>query len=49
MEEGTLAAWALETCVRFGEKLVITNPKENHLICLSGQKDDAIDALKLAE
>ena len=48
MEEGTLAAWALETCVRFGEKLVITNPKENHCIGLSGQKDDAIDALKLA-
>jgi hypothetical protein len=29
-EEGTLAAWALETCVRFGEKLVITDPKKNH-------------------
>jgi hypothetical protein len=28
MEEGTLAAWALETCVRFGEKLVITDSKE---------------------
>jgi transposase len=49
MEEGTLAAWALETCVRFGEKLVITNPKENHWIGLSGQKADAIDSLKLAQ
>ena len=49
MEEGTLAAWALEVCVRFGEKLVITNPKENHWIGSSGQKDDAIDALKLAQ
>jgi transposase len=49
MEEGTLAAWALEVCTRFGEKLVITNPKENHWIGLSGQKDDAIDALKLAQ
>lgn len=49
MEEGTLAAWVLETCVRFGEKLVITNPKENHWIGSSGQKDDAIDALKLAQ
>jgi hypothetical protein len=28
---------------------VITNPKENHWIGLSGQKDDAIDALKLAQ
>lgn len=49
MEEGTLAAWALETCVRFGEKLVITNPKENHWIGSSGQKDDPLDALKLAQ
>jgi len=49
MEEGTLAAWALETCVRFGEKLVITDPKKNHWISSSGQKDDPIDALKLAQ
>jgi len=49
MEEGTLAAWALETCVRYGEKLVITDPKENHWIGSSGQKDDSIDALKLAQ
>ena len=49
MEEGTLAAWALETCVRFGEKLVITDPKQNHWIGSSGQKDDTLDALKLAQ
>jgi transposase len=49
MEEGTLAAWALETCVRFGEKLVITDPKRNHWIGSSGQKDDPLDALKLAQ
>lgn len=49
MEEGTLAAWALEVCSRFGEKLVITNPKENHWIGLSGQKNDPLDALKLAQ
>jgi transposase len=48
MEEGILAAWALEVCDRFGEKLVITNPKENHWIGLSGQKNDPLDALKLA-
>jgi transposase len=48
MEEGTLAAWALETCVSHGEKLVITDPKENRWISSSGQKDDALDALKLA-
>jgi transposase len=49
IEEGTLAAWALETCVRFGEKLVITDPKQNHWIGSSGQKDDPLDALKLAQ
>jgi hypothetical protein len=49
MEEGTLAAWALEICVRFNEKLVITDPKKNHWISSSGQKDDAVDAEKLAQ
>ena len=49
MEEGTLPAWALETCVRFGEKLVITDAKKNHWIGSSGQKDDSIDALKLSQ
>ena len=49
MEESTLAAWALEICVRFGEKLVITDAKKNHWIGSSGQKDDSIDALKLAQ
>lgn len=49
MEEGTLAAWALETCVQFEESLVITDPKENHWIGSSGKKDDRLDALKLAQ
>ena len=49
MEEGTLAAWVLETCVSYGEKLVITDPKENHWIVSSGQKNDPLDAYKLAQ
>jgi transposase len=49
IEEGNLAAWALENCVRFGEKLVITDPKENHWIGSSGQKADPLDARKLAQ
>jgi len=49
MEEGTLAAWALETCVHFKERLVISDAKNNHWIGSSGQKDDSIDALKLAQ
>jgi hypothetical protein len=48
MEESTLAAWALETCVNYGEKIVITDAKKNHWIGSSGQKDDSIDAFKLA-
>ena len=38
MEEGTLAARALETCVNYREKLVITDPKENQWIGSSEQK-----------
>ena len=49
MEESALAAWALETCIRFGEKLVITDPKQNHWIGSSTQKDDQLDAFKLAQ
>ena len=49
MEEGTLAGWALEICAHFGEKLIITDPKENHWIGSSGQKNDPLDALKLAQ
>jgi hypothetical protein len=49
MEEGSLAAWALETCVHYGEKLVITDAKLNHWITSSQQKEDALDALKLAQ
>jgi hypothetical protein len=49
MEEGSLAAWALETCLQYGEKLMITDAKQNHWIGSAGQKDDAIDALKLAQ
>ena len=49
MEESALAAWALETCNRFREKLVITDPKQNHWIGSSTQKDDPLDALKLAQ
>lgn len=49
MEESALAAWALETCIRFREKLVITDPKQNHWIGSSTQKDDPLDALKLAQ
>jgi transposase len=49
VEEGTLAAWALETCTRFKEKLVICDARKNHWISSSAQKNDPVDALKLAQ
>jgi len=49
IEEGTLADWIQETCIAYGEKLVITDAKENRWISSSGQKNDKVDALKLAQ
>ena len=49
IEEGPLAAWLLEICVQNEEQLVITDPKRNHWIGSSGEKEDAIDAEKLAQ
>ena len=48
IEEGTLASWLLETSMRYGEKLIITDPKTNKWIGKSMAKDDEIDAEKLA-
>jgi len=49
IEEGTLANWLLETCTGYGEKLIVTDPKKNRWIGRSGQKNDAVDAEKLAQ
>jgi len=49
MEEGTLAGWHWKSALISGEKLIITDPKENHWIGSSGQKNDPLDALKLAQ
>lgn len=49
IEEGELANWILETCNAYGEKLVITNPKNNLLIGKSGKKNDRLDAEKIAQ
>ena len=48
IEEGTLAGWLLEICTAYGEKLIITDPKRNRWISQAGQKNDTIDANKLA-
>jgi transposase len=49
IEEGTLANWLLEMCTAYGEKLIITDPKTNRWIGRAGQKNDEIDATKLAQ
>ena len=49
IEEGELARWLLETSLKFGEELIITDPKINKWIGKAGQKDDTIDAEKLAQ
>ncbi|MFO7558515.1 MAG: IS110 family transposase [Desulfobacterales bacterium] len=48
IEEGTLASWLLETSMRYGEELIIADPKINKWIGKSMNKDDEIDAEKLA-
>lgn len=49
VEEGELAGWMLETSLKFGEELIITDPKINKWIGKAGQKADTIDAGKLAQ
>jgi len=49
IEEGELANWLLETSRRFGEQLIITDPRENKWISKAKQKNDPIDATKLAQ
>jgi hypothetical protein len=49
IEEGPLAAWLLEICDKNGEHLIISDPKHNHWIGASGEKEDALDAEKLAQ
>ena len=49
IEEGELAGWLTELCAEHQETLVVTDPKRNRWISQSGQKNDKIDAGKLAQ
>jgi transposase len=49
IEEGELASWLLETSLRFGEQLIITDPRENKWISKASQKNDSVDATKIAQ
>lgn len=49
LEEGSLASWIVEVCHRHGEKTVVMDPKRNRWVAKDEQKNDPIDALKIAE
>lgn len=49
IEEGTLAGWIKDVMESRGERVVITDPKQNHWIGRAENKSDRIDAEKLAQ
>ncbi|MCP4248929.1 MAG: transposase [bacterium] len=48
IEEGPLADWLSRGLSERGESVLVCDPRRNHLIAKDGDKDDAIDAEKLA-
>ncbi len=48
-EEGPLADWLARELRSSVDELVVCEPRRNHWIARDGDKDDPIDALKLAE
>lgn len=49
IEEGPLADWLYRGLGERGETVVVCDPRRNHLIAKDSDKDDAIDAEKLAK
>src|SRR5437660_9181803 len=49
IEEGPLADWLWRHLQAHVKEMVICNPRRNHLIAKEGDKDDPIDAPKLAQ
>jgi len=49
IEEGPLAGWLYRHLREEVDKLVVCEPRRNRLIAAEGDKDDPIDALKLAD
>jgi transposase len=48
-EEGPLADWLLRNLAGHADEIIACDPRRNHLIAKEGDKDDPIDADKLAE
>jgi len=49
IEEGPLADWLYRGLSERGETVIVCDPRRNHLIAKDSDKDDAIDAEKLAQ
>jgi transposase len=49
IEEGPLAGWLWRGLHEAVERMVVSQPRRNRLICDDGDKDDPIDAEKLAQ
>jgi transposase len=49
IEEGPLADWLLRSLAEQGEDVLICDPRRNALVAKESDKDDPIDALKLAQ
>ncbi len=49
IEEGPIADWLLRGLSERGERVVVCDPRRNHLIAKDSDKDDPIDAEKLAQ
>ena len=48
-EEGQLADWLQRHLARYVDELVVCEPRRNHLVAKDSDKDDPIDAAKLAQ
>lgn len=48
-EEGPLAGWLARNLQPHVDRLIVCDPRRNHLIAKDGDKDDDIDAQKLAQ
>jgi len=49
VEEGPLAGWLWRGLVTAVERMVVSEPRRNRLIAKGGDKDDDLDAEKLAQ
>ena len=48
-EEGPMAGWLFRHLARHADEIVVCEPRRNHLIAKDSEKDDPIDAEKLAQ